>query len=71
MINAGADRVRFGIHEGSIEDWLLVADTALDSPEDIAAPGAERPVTDSWYHVMPRSVVLLVRKASPGVAGGT
>jgi glycogen operon protein len=40
--------------------WLRVVDTTLDSPRDIAEPGAEPRVVGHSYPVGPRSVVVLV-----------
>ena len=41
--------------------WLLFADTFRESPNDICAPGAERPLrTQRNLPVGPRSVVILV-----------
>ncbi|MEV6350345.1 glycogen debranching protein GlgX [Actinoplanes sp. NPDC051851] len=39
--------------------WARVVDTALDSPADIAEPGAGQPVTTAGYLVTAHSVVLL------------
>ena len=38
MINAGPHEAAFRIQEGKIRQWLLVADTSLPSPDDIARP---------------------------------
>ncbi len=61
MVNAGANEVCFQIQEGKPEEWLLVADTSLPSPHDIADPGEKRFVTSSDYLVGGRSVVVLCR----------
>ncbi|NBC32340.1 MAG: glycogen debranching protein GlgX [Alphaproteobacteria bacterium] len=42
--------------------WHRFADTALDSPKDIAEPGQEIPVSGSGYTVTARSVVILTAK---------
>ena len=61
MVNAGANEVCFQIQEGKPEEWLLVADTSLPSPRDIAGPGEKRFVRSSDYLVGGRSVVVLCR----------
>jgi isoamylase len=59
MINAWWKPLEFGIHKGVPEDWARVIDTSLPSPEDILEPDNEVPVTDPFYTVGPRSVVVL------------
>jgi isoamylase len=44
--------------------WKRAADTALPSPDDIAEPGHEAPVTAGSYQAGPRSVVILIATAS-------
>jgi len=61
MVNAGAQSIVFGIHEGAVGDWLLVADTSPPSPQDVFAADEQFAVKQAFYYVMPRSVVLLRR----------
>lgn len=42
------------------ETWLRVVDTSLDPPHDLAEPGAEVPLREGFYHVGPRSAVVLM-----------
>jgi glycogen operon protein len=44
----------------SDKPWLRAVDTAQASPQDIAEPGLEQPVTQPTYLVRARSVVILV-----------
>ena len=49
--------------------WVRVVDTGLESPEDIAEPGAEPPLADArWYTAGPRSTVVLLGRPLPGEA---
>jgi glycogen operon protein len=43
--------------------WARCIDTALASPEDIAEPGTEQPITGPSYFVTAHSIVLLVSPA--------
>lgn len=63
MINGWWEPLTFAVQEGEASEWRRVVDTDRPSPEDIAAPGEERPLTTLDYTVAPRSVVVLVRKA--------
>ncbi len=60
MINAWWHDLVFSVQEGRPQDWRRVVDTALPSPEDILAPGAEVPLQSLDYSVKARSVVVLV-----------
>ena len=62
MVNAHHDPVAFKIQEGKANDWQRVVDTSLPSPNDIADPGAESPLSSLEYQLGPRSVVVLSRK---------
>jgi isoamylase len=55
MINGFWGPLTFEIQEGAPGDWFRVADTALPSPQDIAAA----PVAGLEYSVQPRSIVIL------------
>ena len=46
-------------HEGE-RRWLVFADTAMPSPEDIFEPGSERPLEGERCSVQGRSIVILV-----------
>jgi glycogen operon protein len=61
MINARWEPLRFTIQEWGGRQWKRVVDTSRPSPDDIAEPGAEAPVSAPAYSVQPRSVVVLVR----------
>jgi isoamylase len=63
MVNAGAADVRFLLQEGSADDWLLVADTGLPSPQDYVVPGERQSLPSSEYLVGARSVVVLCSPA--------
>src|SRR5438309_563440 len=41
MVNGGVCAISFRIQEGNVEDWLLIANTSLPAPRDIADPGCE------------------------------
>ena len=41
MINASTHEASFRVQEGKARDWLIVADTYLPSPDDIADAGKE------------------------------
>jgi glycogen operon protein len=62
MINAYHQPLTFRIQEGLPGAWRRAVDTALESPCDIADPGAEPAVTGTEYEVQPRSVVVLIRE---------
>jgi isoamylase len=61
MINAYWEDLTFTIQEGAAGEWRRVVDTSLDSPLDIAEPGAESPLDSLAYAVKARSVVMLKR----------
>ncbi len=61
MVNAGANEVRFQIHEGDYRQWLLVADTSLPSPRDYVEPAGRQAVSSADYLVGGRSLVILCR----------
>ena len=63
MANAGANEVRFKIHEGDPGDWRLVADTSLPGPKDYVEPADRRPLQSPYYLVNARTVVLLCTAA--------
>ncbi len=67
MVNAGANEVKFHIHEGKPEAWLLVADTNLPGPADFVEENDRRPLASSEYTVGGRSVVVLCSRR-PGVS---
>ena len=60
MINGGHADLDFRIHEGKKGGWLLVVDTSLTSPRDIAGPGKEKRLASLDYKVNARSVVILI-----------
>jgi isoamylase len=64
MINAYWQALDFVMQEGEPQEWRLVVDTGLPSPQDIAEPGAELALTMSRYTVHPRSIVVLLRFGS-------
>jgi glycogen operon protein len=61
MINSSPFAQPFRVHQGRPGQWLLVANTGLPSPLDIADPGHEEPLTSLDYLVGERSVVVLYR----------
>lgn len=61
MINSSQQVQEFIIQAGDFAEWLLVVDTGLMSPRDIADPGEEQPLEDPAYSVSGRSVVVLRR----------
>jgi glycogen operon protein len=61
MVNAADQARTFGIQEGAVGDWLLVADTSQPSPLDIVDPHQQTAVNAAFYNVHPRSVVVLRR----------
>jgi glycogen operon protein len=61
MINASPYPQWFHVQEGTSEEWLLVANTGLPSPRDIAEPGHEVPLEGPDYLVGERSVVVMFR----------
>ena len=69
MINAYWEDLTFTIQEGQPGEWRRVADTALSSPDEIAAPGEVGTVGSLQYLVRARSIVVLRRphRAEAGV----
>ncbi|MCA9056369.1 MAG: glycogen-debranching protein, partial [Planctomycetaceae bacterium] len=59
MVNAEQTDRTFEIQERPEQLWELVIDTSRASPEDVADPGAEWPLTEPTYHVHSHSVVVL------------
>lgn len=59
MINAYHDDLDFVIQQAG--SWKLAVDTYLESPNDIAAFGAETLLTDLNYRVKARSIVVLIK----------
>ena len=63
MMNMDDEARAFGIFSGYAGAWHRAIDTALPSPQDIVAPGAEAPVhPGDSYLVRGHSVVVLVRE---------
>ena len=52
-------------HKGT---WMRVVDTNLESPHDLAEPGAEVAVSEGVYPVGPQSVVILMNGMDKGAA---
>jgi len=63
MVNAGANEVRFKIHEGDPGGWQLVADTSLPGPKDYVEPADRRPLQSPYYLVNGRTVIVLCSAA--------
>ena len=61
MINAWWQDLVFTIQEGMPDEWYRVADTDLESPDDIVEPGNEEALQSLQYKVKARSVVILIR----------
>ncbi len=61
MINAYWQDLVFTIQEGVFDEWHRVADTSLESPNDIVEPGEEEPLQNLHYNVKARSVAVLIR----------
>ncbi|SFL39777.1 glycogen operon protein [Nitrosomonas aestuarii] len=61
MINTyWQDRV-FTIQEGVFDEWRRVADTSLNSPNDIVQPGDEQPLQNLRYNAKARSIIILTK----------
>src|SRR5262249_53576766 len=60
MINMDDNTHDFAVPPGDDFRWTLFADTAKASPDDIAEPGAEKPLEGERCTVEGRSVVILV-----------
>lgn len=67
MVNGSWADKPFRVQDGRAAEWLLVADTALASPLDIAGPGEARRLTTLNYSVKGRSVVVLCRPRRTGL----
>ena len=65
MVNGSPYAKWFRIQEGKAEDWRVVANTGLPSPQDIADPGEEQALQKADYLVGERSVVVLLRPFRP------
>jgi hypothetical protein len=61
MINSSPHTQWFRVQEGVPAEWLVVANTGMPSPRDVAEPGNERPLDSADYLVGERSVVVLYR----------
>lgn len=62
MMNMYEGELDFEIPPIEDRKWFRTVDTAQDSPEDIAEPDREKPVTNSIYPVQGRSVVVLISR---------
>jgi len=62
MLNMYWEDVSMAIPPAPGRRWYRAIDTALASPDDIAAPGSEAPVEADRYRVVGRSVVVLVSR---------
>ncbi len=61
LINAYWRDLVFTIQKGMHDEWYRVADTSLESPDDIVEPGDEQPLQNLNYNVIARSVVILTK----------
>jgi glycogen operon protein len=66
MFNAGIDSTVFSLAAApGKRNWFRAVDTSLASPEDILAPGCEKPlVSQHKYTVKARSMVALISKSA-------
>jgi glycogen operon protein len=65
--NAHWEAHEFELPAGVGWQWVRVVDTSLESPDDIAEPGAEQPLADPQrYMAGPRSTVVLLGRALSG-----
>ena len=62
MINSFWEDLDFSVQIGREGEWLRVADTGIESPDDIAEPGSGYPVSSLRYRVKARSIVVLERR---------
>jgi glycogen operon protein len=62
MINGYWEKLEFTIQEGTPQDWIRIVDTDAASPDDFTATGL--PLQQLTYQVAPRSIVVLVRRAT-------
>jgi isoamylase len=60
MMNMDDSAHDFAVPHGGERRWLVFADTAMPSPEDIFEPGSERPFEGERCSVQGRSIVILV-----------
>jgi glycogen operon protein len=60
MMNMDDSSHDFAVPPGDGFRWTLFADTARESPDDIAEPGAEQPFEAERCTVAGRSIVILV-----------
>jgi glycogen operon protein len=61
MVNGSANDFQFQIQEEPFDEWFLVADTRLPSPQDFIEPAERRRLTSVEYTVGARSVVVLCK----------
>jgi isoamylase len=66
ILNMESEELSFELPEPSAGGWLLVADTGVESPHDIAEPGREKLVPAGGYRALGRSVVVLVSSQRRG-----
>ncbi len=62
MMNMYEGELDFEIPPIEDRKWFRTVDTAQNSPDDIAEPHREKPVTGSIYPVQGRSVVVLISR---------
>ncbi|MDL1981480.1 MAG: glycogen debranching protein GlgX [Deltaproteobacteria bacterium] len=62
MMNMYEGKLDFEIPPIEDRKWFRTVDTAQNSPDDIAEPHREKPVTGSIYPVQGRSVVVLISR---------
>ncbi len=68
LVNASWDDLTFGIQEGNLRTWRVVADTARPSPDDLLSDGNRAPLAALFRRVEARSVVIL-EAGSPTTPG--
>jgi hypothetical protein len=65
MFNAGQKQTVFTVCEPPPgKRWVRAVDTGMPPPEDILAPGSEKPVPDN-YLVRERSMVIFLSTKKP------
>ena len=62
MLNMDAEGLDFELPIVKGRRWFLTVDTAAASPQDIAEPGQEKPLSRDRLHVQGRSVVVLLSR---------